>query len=326
MVICLGIESTAHTFSVGILKNKEILADARKTFTTLTGGMIPIEVQKHHYECKDEVLVQALEQSKINLEEIDFIAYSASPGLATSLKVGCEFAKELSKKWNKPLVAVNHIIGHLEEGKFFTEAKDPVFVFVSGANTQIIAHEGGKYRVFGEALSIAVGNLFDKFARELDIGFPGGPRIEQLALNGSYVQLPYVVKGMDVEFSGILTKCKQLYKKGISKENLCFSLQETAYSMLVEVTERALAHCNKNEVLVIGGVAASKRFCSMLEIMCKERDAKFYACPMKYSGDNGIQIAIAGMKMFKVKQGLVSNLVADFDPSLRVDKIETKWI
>ncbi len=322
----LGVESTAHTFSVGILNGKEILSDVRDTFVTKKGGMIPSEVKKHHEKLKDEILNKALKDAKVSIKDVDVISYSASPGLSPALKVGCKFAKELAIENNKPLVAVNHIIGHLEEGKFFTKAKDPVFVFVSGANTQIIAHEGGKYRVFGEALSIAVGNLLDKFARELELGFPGGPKIEQLAKKGKYVELPYVVKGMDVEFSGIFTRCKDLYKKGISKEDLCFSLQETAFAMLTEVTERALAHCDKKEVLLIGGVAANKRFCSMLDIMCKERKAKFYACPLKYAGDNGVQIAIAAAEMYKVKQGLVDPSEADFDPGLRVDQIETKWI
>ncbi len=327
MVICLGIESTAHTFAVGIVDDKgNILADARDTFTTEKGGIIPAEAQKHHRDFSNKLLEKALIDSKLNFKDLDFIAYSKSPGLAPCLSVGRDFAVELAKKYKKPLVGVNHIIGHLEEGKFFTDVKDPVFVFVSGANTQIIAHEACKYRIFGECLSIALGNVLDKFARELELGFPGGPKIEELAKKGKFVELPYTVKGMDVEFSGILTKCKQLYKQGVKKEDLCYSLQETLFSMLVEITERAMAHCNKKEALLIGGVAANRRLCEMLEIMCKERGAKFYACPLKYSGDNGVQIAIAGLKMFKVKQGLVDPDKADFDDSERVEMVETKWI
>ena len=219
MVICLGIESTAHTFGVGIVDDKgNVLADARDTLTTEKGGIIPAQAQKHHLELKDKLLNKAMNDSKLTFDDIDFIAFSKSPGLAPCLRVGRDFAVELSEKYNKPLLGVNHIIGHLEEGKFFTEAKDPVFVFASGANTQIIAHEAGKYRIFGECLSIALGNVLDKFARELELGFPGGPKIELLAKKGNYVALPYTVKGMDVEFSGILTKCKQLYQKGVLKD------------------------------------------------------------------------------------------------------------
>ena len=227
-LIGLGIESTAHTFGIGILdSNKNILADVRSNYTTEKGGIIPSEAAKFHKENKDKILTKALEDSKIKMEDIDFFAVSSGPGLAPSLLVGKEFVKELALKYSKPIIRVNHLIGHLEEGKFFTKAKDPVYVFVSGANTQIIAHEGGKFRVFGEALSVGLGNALDKLGRELGLGFPAGPKIEELAKKGGYVDLPYNVKGMDVEFSGIVTHCINLYKKGVPAEDLCYSLQET---------------------------------------------------------------------------------------------------
>src|SRR3989338_8384470 len=195
------------------------------------------------------------------------------------------------KENNIPITGINHLCAHLEIGKLFTKAKDPVFVFVSGANTQIIAYEGKKYRVFGETLSIGLGNALDKFAREAGLGFPGGPKIEQLAKNGKYIKLPYTVKGMDVEFSGIITEAIKKLKQGNKIEDLSFSLQETFFAMLTEVTERAMAHCRKKEALLIGGVAANQRLCQMLTMMCNDRNATFGACPLKYSGDNGLQIA-----------------------------------
>lgn len=329
-MICLGIESTAHTFAIGILENKKILADQRSMYTSEKGGIIPSEAANFHRKNKDEVLNKALEEAKLKIEDIDFIAFSQGPGLPPSLIVGKDFAKELALKYNKPLVGVNHLCGHLEEGKFFTEAKDPVFVFVSGANTQIIAHEGGKYRVFGEALSVGLGNALDKFGRAVGLGFPAGPKIENLAKKGKYIELPYIVKGMDVEFSGIVTHCVNLYKKGVQVEDLCYSLQETGFAMLIEVTERALAHTGKKEALLIGGVAANQRFVEMLNIMCKERGAKAYACPLKYSGDNGIQIAIAGIlqyksnyNVYKTKQQIEN---VDINPTWRIDNVETPWI
>ena len=244
-LICLGIESTAHTFGVGIIQDKKVLADVRDMYTTEKGGIIPKDCAIHHKKIKDEILKKALDQAKLNMEDINVISLSSGPGLAPSLLVGKDFAKGLALKYKKPLVGVNHLCGHLEEGKFFTEARDPVFVFVSGANTQIIAHEGKKYRVFGEALSVGLGNALDKFGRGVGLGFPAGPKIEQLAKNGKYVEIPYIVKGMDVEFSGIVTHCINLYKKGVSVEDLCYSLQEVGFGMLIEVTERALAHTGK---------------------------------------------------------------------------------
>ncbi len=329
-LISLGMESTAHTIAFGIINDKgKILADQRSMYTTEKGGIIPIECAKHHESLKNELLKKALEEANLKIENIDLIAFSEGPGLAPSLIVGKDFAKELALKYKKPLVGVNHLIGHLEEGKFFTKAKDPVFVFVSGANTQIIAHEGNKYRIFGEALSVGLGNALDKFGRGVGLGFPSGPKIEQLAKKGKYVEIPYIVKGMDVEFSGIVTHCINLYKKGIPIEDLCYSLQETGFSMLIEVTERALAHTNKKEALLIGGVAANQRFVEMLDLMCKSRKAKAYACPLKYSGDNGIQIAIAGLlqyksnyNVFKTKKEIES---ADINPNWRIDEIDTPW-
>ena len=330
-IICLVIESTAHTFAVGIIDSKKnVLADVRNNYTTERGGIIPMEAAKFHFENKENILNKALEEAKLKIDDIDIIAFSQGPGLSPSLIVGKDFAKYLSIKYQKPLVGVNHLCGHLEEGKFFTEAKDPVFVFVSGANTQIIAYEAGKYRIFGEALSVGLGNALDKFGREVNLGFPSGSKIEKLAKEGKYVELPYVVKGMDVEFSGIVTHCIQLYKKGIPIEDLCYSLQETGFAMLIEVTERALAHTGKKEALLIGGVAANQRFIEMLNIMCKERNAKAYACPLKYSGDNGIQIAIAGLlqynsdyNVYKTGKEIES---ADINPNWRIDELKTPWM
>ncbi len=323
-MISLGIESTAHTFSIAIMRDKEFLSQASDTYTTEEGGMIPIQVANHHTEVKDKLLEKALSDAKIKLEEIDLISFSKGPGLPPCLKVGRDFAVSLAKKTGKPLIGVNHISAHLEIGRLVTKTKDPVFVFVSGANTQIIAHEGGRYRVFGETLSVGMGNALDKFGRIIGLGFPAGPKIEEIAKLGKYVELPYVVKGMDVDFSGIVTKAEQMFKKGISREDLCYSLQETFFAMVAEVTERALAHCEKKEAIVIGGVAANKRFCEMLDLMCQARGAKFYPVPLKYCGDNATMIAWEGILEYKTT-GRKESLDVDFNPNWRVDEIEARW-
>ncbi|MFH1209232.1 MAG: KEOPS complex N(6)-L-threonylcarbamoyladenine synthase Kae1 [archaeon] len=329
-IICLGIESTAHTFGASVVDYKgSILSDVRNMYVTDKGGIIPSEAALHHKKCKDKVIEDALKESRLKLEDINIIAFSQGPGLAPSLLVGMEKAKELSLKIKKPLIGVNHITGHLEIGKLLTKAKDPVFVFTSGANTQIIAYEGKKYRIFGEALSIGLGNALDKFGRHIGLGFPAGPKIEELAKKGKYIELPYTVKGMDVDFSGIITKCFDLYKRGISKEDLCYSLQEIGFSMLTEVTERAMAHCNKKEALLIGGVAANKRFCEMLDIMCKEREAKFYPVGLKYSGDQATMIAWTGIIMYKANKKYYDNLKLDdidINPIWRIDQVDVNWM
>ncbi|MEK6948994.1 MAG: UGMP family protein, partial [Nanoarchaeota archaeon] len=198
--ICLGIESTAHTFGIGIVTGKgKVLANSMDALHTEKGGLIPNELRDHHEKVMERVLQNALENANIELKNIDLVSFSQGPGIAPALLVGMKFAKDTAKKINAPLVGVNHCVAHLEIGKLLTKAKGPVLLYASGANTQIIAYEAGKYRIFGETLDQGIGNFIDSFARHIGLGFPGGPKIEQLALNGkNYVEVPYVVKGMDV--------------------------------------------------------------------------------------------------------------------------------
>lgn len=329
MEICIGIEATAHTFSIGIVKEENgfsILANEKDMYVSEKGGMIPNELRIHHRKVRDEIYKKALKAAGIDEKDINVVAFSQGPGMAPALLAGLEFVKELSSRLKKPLVGVNHLAAHLEIGRQITKTKDPIYVFVSGANTQIIAHEGGRFRVFGETLDIGLGNALDKFGRLVNLGFPAGPKIEELAKKGKYLELPYVVKGMDVAFSGIITKAEQLYRKNAKVEDLCFSLQETCFSMVAEVTERALAHCDKKEVILIGGVAANKRFCEMLDQMCSSRDCRFYPVPLQYCGDNGAMIAMLGLVQFSHKINILGPEKADINPTWRIDDMDAPWI
>ena len=315
---CIGIESTAHTFSCSVINDKgEILSEVREMDKNPEKGIIPNECAEFLKKVKDRMIYEAIKISKVR--RFDLVAFSQGPGMPLSLWVGANAAKDLAEKYKIPIIGVNHLISHLEIGKLLCKVKDPVFILATGANTQIIGFEGGKYRIFGECLSIGIGNALDKFGREIGLGFPAGPKIEELAKKGKYVELPYIVKGMDVEYSGIITKAIQLYKQGVKKEDLCFSLQETMFSMLTEVSERALAHTDKNGLLLIGGVAANKRLIEMLQIMCIERNAKFEVVPIKFSGDNAAMIAWTGILEYKKNK-------KDYD-SLDVKKIgiNPKW-
>jgi len=321
----VGIESTAHTFGIGVVKNGKILANVRNAYTTESGGIIPFEAAKHHREISDEVLAKALVDAGISLKDVEGIAFSQGPGLAPCLKIGMEFAKKLAKENSIPLIPVNHCVAHLEIGKI-TGAKDPVLLYASGANTQIIAYAGGKYRIFGETLDNGVGNFIDGFARYLGLGFPGGPKIAELAEKGkNYIELPYAIKGMDVSFSGMQTKLKQLYDKKGNINDLAFSLQETTFAMLVEASERALAHVGKNELVIGGGVGCNKRLQEMCKIMCKERDCKFFAPSNDLLVDNGAMIAYLGEIIFK--KGIVEKNLdkIDFLPRQRTDEVDVKW-
>ena len=278
--------------------------------------------QKHHEDVKDRVVDDALKNANLKLEQIDLISFAQGPGIAPCLIVGMRKAKELSAKLNVPLIGVNHCIAHLEIGKMMTKAHDPVLLYTSGANTQIIAYDGGKYRVFGETLDQGVGNFIDAFARHIGLGFPGGPKIEKIALAGNkYIELPYVVKGMDVSFSGILTNLKQKHdSKKFSTEDLAHSLQETVFAMLVEAAERAMAHCGKKELVLGGGVACNKRLQEMCRIMCEERNAKFFVPANEFLVDNGLMIAWQGILQKSKKEDNI-----DIHPYERTDDIEVGW-
>jgi len=294
-MIILGVESTAHSFGVGIVTDKgEVLANAVDSYTSQDIGMVPHEIAEHYNKVAEKVLKQALKDANLGWEKIEFIAYSAGPGLDPALWAGYHISKKWAQDNGKKLVGINHCCAHLSIGKVYNKLKDPCYLYVSGVNTQVIVKEGGHYRVMGETLDLGLGNMLDKFGRVLGLGFPAGAKIEELAKSGKYVELPYIVKGMDVSFSGILTKSEQLLKKNVSQEDLCFSMQETCFAMMAEVTERAMAHTDKQELLLVGGVGANKRFCEMLNIMCQERGAKFYKVPMSLAGDQGAMIAWEG--------------------------------
>ena len=324
--ICIGIESSAHTFGIGIVNDKgEILANEKEVYIPPLGkGIIPTEAAKHHNEVKEIVLKRALDKTNLTLEDVNLIAYSAGPGLPPSLLIGADFALELSKKYKKKIIPVNHAISHLEIGKLTTNAKNPVFVYLSGGNTAVTAFTEGKYRIFGETEDIPVGNAIDVVAREMNLPMPGGPEIERLAKKGRYIELPYVVKGMDLSFSGIQTAAVNLFKKGIPKEDVAYSLQETCFSMLVEVAERALAHTEKEEVLLVGGVAANRRLQEMMKVMAAERGAKFYVAPQEYSGDQGVMISWTGI--LADKSGWKPNFKDKINPKWRTDEVDITWV
>jgi universal protein Kae1 len=327
---CLGIESSADDFGVGIVAfSGEILANKSDSYIPTEGGIHPREAARHHAEVADVVLQEALTKAGIKASELTCIAFSQGPGLGPSLRTGATVARALSSYLEIPLVGVNHSVAHIEIGKLQTGAKDPVTLYASGGNTMVTACESGRYRVFGETLDIALGNCLDVFGREAGLktrkGLPIGAAIEQLALKGEkLVSLPYVVKGMDLSLSGLLTAATDKLEK-CRLEDLCYSLQEHAFSMVTEVTERALAHTEKKEVLLTGGVAANKRLQAMLAVIAAEHDAKFNVVPLQYATDNGAMIAWTGTLAYQHK------LFTAIDESYvklrwRVDKVDVPWI
>ena len=295
----LGIESTAHTFSCAVMEKKgrggRVLSDVRRIYRPPDGeGIHPREASRHHVEHSPSVLSECLGQAGVGIGDLDVVSYAAGPGLGPCLRVGAVVARSLSSYYGIPIYPVNHAIGHIELGKLLTGARNPLVLLVSGGHTMLLAFLNRQWRVFGETLDITLGQLLDQFGRSIGFASPCGKDIEELASGTSnYVPLPYSVKGNDVSFSGLLSATKAIAKK--SRNDACFSLQETAFAMISEAVERALSFTGKKELMVVGGVAANRRLSAMLQDVCRRHGSKLFVVPLKFAGDCGSQICWTGL-------------------------------
>jgi N6-L-threonylcarbamoyladenine synthase/protein kinase Bud32 len=325
-LICLGIEGTAEKTGVGIVDSDgKIIAMAGKPMIPEKGGIHPREASEHHSYWIGKLINQVCEESELELRDIDLISFSRGPGLGPALRTVATASRALALSLNRPIIGVNHCIGHIEIGKLDTGAIDPLTLYVSGGNSQVIAYESGRYRIFGETLDIAIGNCLDHFGRETGLGHPAGPIVEDLAKKGTYIDLPYTVKGMDFSFSGLLSAGIRAYQKGANIEDVCYSLQETAFSTLVEVSERALSHTKKDELMLCGGVAANKRLREMLNTMANEHYCKFYMPEIKLCGDNGAMIAWLGILTYNHFGSMdidKTNIIQKY----RTDEVNVPWV
>jgi len=325
----LGIESTAHTFGVGIVSlDGEILANEKSVYVPEKGGIHPREAAQHHSSVAASIIKKALEKAEVDFSEISAISVALGPGLGPCLRTGATVARFLSLYYDIPLVPVNHCIAHVEIGRKVNDLEDPLVVYVSGGSTMVLTFVDGKYRVLGETLDIALGNMQDTFA--LRLGRKVGLKVdvhpvEALAAKATrYISLPYVVKGQDLSFSGLLTAAEKLLEKGYPAEDVCYSLLETAFSMLCEVTERALAHTKKEELLLTGGVARSPKLQKMLKLVAETHGAKFAVVPPEYATDNGAMIAWTGFLAYK--HGVSIRVEESFiNPKWRPDEVEIPW-
>ncbi len=320
----LGIEGTAWNLSAAIVNEDDIVIERSSTYIPAKGGIHPREAAQHHSEHIGPLIREVLKGARDLGIKIEGIAFSQGPGLGPCLRTVATAARVLSLRLNVPIVGVNHCIAHIEVGKWKTGARDPAVLYVSGGNSQVLALRRGRYRIFGETLDISVGNMLDKFARSVGLPHPGGPRIEELAKKAKqYVPLPYTVKGMDFSFSGLATAATEAAKR-YELADVCYSLQETAFAMLVEVTERAMAHADKKEAMLVGGVGANRRLGEMLRIMCEERGARFFLPEKRFMGDNGSMIAYTGLLM--LKSGVRTPLdKSGVRPNYRTDDVDILW-
>ncbi|KGU29476.1 glycoprotease/Kae1 family metallohydrolase [Candida albicans P78042] len=353
--LALGLEGSANKLGVGVIKHNkgplsstnraEVLSNIRDTYITPPGeGFLPRDTARHHRNWVVRIIKQALATAKIAGKDIDVICFTQGPGMGAPLQSVIIAARTLAQLWNIPIVGVNHCVGHIEMGREITGAENPVVLYVSGGNTQVIAYSKQRYRIFGETLDIAIGNCLDRFARTLKIPNEPAPgyNIEQMAKKGKHlVPLPYTVKGMDLSMSGILAAIDSIAKEMFGKqqkklideesgepitaEDLCFSLQETLFSMLVEITERALAHVDSNQVLIVGGVGSNQRLQEMMKLMIQDRkNGQIYATDERFCIDNGIMIAHAGLLSYRTGQtNQLNNTVCT--QRFRTDEVFVKW-
>ena len=304
----------------------EVLSDIRDVYVSKPGtGIHPREAAEHHSEAAASVVSKALTEANVNGKELDGVAVALGPGLGPCLRVGATVGRAIASCFRKPFVPVNHAIGHIEIGSLTTGAVDPLVVLVSGGHTAIVAFSGGKWRIFGETEDITIGNLYDMFAREINLPSPAGPEIERLAEKSTnFIPLPYVVKGNDVSYSGLLTASLSRLRSGATLEDTCYSMQEISCSMLAEAVERSLAYTRKSELLLTGGVAANRTLQKKLSDVAALHDAVPRVVDRRYTGDCGAQIAWTGMLALRAHE---TAPIADtrVRPRWRLEDVPISW-
>ncbi len=322
----MGIESTAHTFGVGICEGGKIIANQKSMYEIKDKGMVPVKVAEHHSEKSNFIIKAALDEAGLDIRDINAIGYSMGPGLGPCLSVGFHSAKKLALENRIPLFPVNHAVAHIEVTKQRFGVSDPLIVYVSGGNSQILGIEDSPFRhyhVYGETFDIGIGNMLDSFAREAGIVPAWGSEVAKVAANGKYFEMPYTVKGMDFTFTGLLTfAVKSLSSHPV--KDVAYSLQETSFSMLCEAAERAMLLTGKKDLIVCGGVAQSLRLKEMLKKMAKPHKKQVYVSPNELNADNGAMIAVVAESMFKSGQSFQIEKL-DIKQRYRADSVEILW-
>jgi N6-L-threonylcarbamoyladenine synthase len=325
--LILGIESTAHTFGASVASTDgHIFSDTKQVYVPALGkGIHPREAAQHHSSIADIVIRNALAEAEVSPRDLHGVAVALGPGLGPTLRIGATLARAVASRLQIPLIPVHHAIGHIEIGALTTGSRDPLVVLLSGGHTTIAAFASRRWRIYGETEDITVGNLLDMFARSAGLPSPGGPEIERLAAKGNrFLALPYTVKGNDVSYSGLLTAATKLLQAGQRLEDICFSVQEVSFCMLAEAVERSLAHTEKKELLLVGGVASNSMLRKKLETVASEHGALLRGVDPKYAGDCGAQISWTGALAFgrHVFIGIERSQVR---PRWRLDQVDIPW-
>ena len=308
-ILTLGIESSCDETSVAVVKNgREVLSNVINSQIKIHeqyGGVVPEIASRNHVEAISEVTKQALKDANIKFEDIDHIACTYGPGLVGALLVGVSYAKALSYTLNIPLVGTNHIQGHIAANYITHKDLQPPFLcmMMSGGNTQIIhVKDYTTFEVLGKTKDDAVGEAFDKVARVIGLGYPGGPKIDKLAQEGEpNIKLPKThTEMLDFSFSGIKTAVINLHHKepDVNKANLAASFEETVSEMLVSNIKKAVEETEIKKIVLAGGVSANTYIRNKFDIFAKSENIQIYYPELKLCTDNGAMIASAGYYEF----------------------------
>ncbi len=326
-IIILGIESSCDETSVAIVKNgREVLSNVINTQISiheLYGGVVPEIASRNHVENISPVMKEALKEANVKIDDVDGIACTYGPGLVGALLVGVSYAKALSYAANKPLIGVNHIQGHIAANYITYKDLEPPFLtlLISGGNTQLVlVKDYTKFEILGKTRDDAVGEAFDKIARVIGLGYPGGPKMDKLAQEGTpNIVLPKVhIDGLDFSFSGLKTAIINLHHKtpDINKADLAASFEKDVAEILLENTKKAVKETNINKIALAGGVSANSYIRKAFKELEEKEDIKVYYPELKLCTDNAAMIASAGYYNFL--KGNFSDLKLNAVPNLKL--------
>ena len=304
-ILALGIESSCDETSVSVVKNgREVLSNVINSqidIHTEYGGVVPEIASRCHTEVINQITKQALKEANVTMEDIDVVCPTYGPGLVGALLVGVSYAKGLAFANNKPLVGVNHLEGHIAANYItYKELKPPFLcLMMSGGNTQIVhVKDYCNFEVLGKTRDDAIGEAFDKVARVVELGYPGGPKVDSLAKEGeANIELPKThFDNLEFSFSGIKTAVRNLNHKNpnINKADLCASFQKTVTEILIDNVKKAIKQTGIKTLALAGGVSANSYIRNEFAKLQKEENIKIYYPELKLCTDNAAMIASSG--------------------------------